>query len=148
MKKCCLVILLTVVSLFGYTQQPNFPTKSLLELPNTQVYTVNEMLLDVDAVSSYLTNQHPLLNQPDYSFTNIVTKKSLTGIHYTYAVSKDLVPIYAAQIRVHTDLQGKVRMIQDNIPTIPAFYTGTSDEKEHLKWVFAAGHWQWRILII
>lgn len=142
MKKCCAVFFGILVTFIGYSQHPITPNHSALTLPQTHTYTVTQRLNDANEVVSYLINQHPLLNQTAYSIKKVTTLKSMTSIHYVFDVFKDGIQIHAAQIKIHTDYQGNVIMIHDNVPEISAFYSGISNLSKSVKWIQYNGDWQ------
>ena len=142
MKNWLLVITLCVLSQYATAQIAVIHDQSNgIEIPAVTTYSIHKVLQTEDAVTKFLSQEHLVLSLPEYQTRLISSTKSLTGKHYSYAVSKDGFPIYNAQIRVHTDLHGNVLFVQDNIPAIHTDFTSTHSKSKQVI-VGINGRWE------
>lgn len=115
MKKCA-VYLFLLWPLFGLSQT-DFPSEFSV-IPEGRSYSLNAQVTSIEAAKNLLKEQHRYLSYPEYQVYDAIAKQSLTGNHYTFKITKDDIPIFGAEIRIHTDLDGKITWIQDNIPFV------------------------------
>ncbi|MFT5513494.1 MAG: hypothetical protein ACI8SE_001902 [Bacteroidia bacterium] len=142
MKNWLAVVFYILLSQLSYGQEIAIPIKSgSIEIPPTQVYQIPNVFPDVNSVTDYLTQHHSVINQPGYSVELIQNTNSLTGNHYTYKVYKNEYHIYGVQIRLHTDKNGTVRYVHDNVPDINVALTPNL-LSSHKMLVLADGNWQ------
>ncbi|MFT5724572.1 MAG: hypothetical protein ACI9JN_001691 [Bacteroidia bacterium] len=146
MNKWLAVISLFIVSTLSYGQHY---VKGLnnVQIPIAKVYTLESTFLSEASLTDYLTHQHDIVSLPAYNVVNTSVRRSLTGIHYTYKVFKDNLPIYGVQIRVHTTLDGAVRFVQDNVPLISEVHSGLAIEATFDTWMLTNDGWQIASLI-
>ncbi|MBO6516789.1 MAG: T9SS type A sorting domain-containing protein [Bacteroidia bacterium] len=141
MKKIALAFLLITSSL---TRAQYIAPSGISELVSHQTvaYKRADRLTSSDEVQKLFLQVHPVLSQPDYSLMEIAVRQSLTGIHYTYDVLKNGIPVFDTELRVHTNLSGDVVLVQDNVVAVDATLTSDHLGKQSKTWVETYSGWQ------
>jgi hypothetical protein len=134
-------VLLIIACPFGYAQS-FISSNHVIELPQVKTYTIHESLSSLDEVLSFFTDQHQILSLPDYTVTEVAVRQSLTGVHYTFNVLKDNIEIYGVQIKIHTNNDGHVLFIQDNVPLIEDVYQMDVHGASNPIWVLNNNQWE------
>lgn len=108
---------------FCMAQSAAFITPNQITLPSTKTYALNQTFTSSESISAYFEGEHAYLSDPTYNLKEKSVKTSLTGTHYVFTAWKNGYEVFGAELRVHTNAEGKAFIVQDGIPGVFAIAT-------------------------
>lgn len=119
---------------FCMAQSAAFITPNQITLPSTKTYALNQTFTSSESISAYFEGEHAYLSDPTYNLKEKSVKTSLTGTHYVFTAWKNGYEVFGAELRVHTNAEGKAFIVQDGIPEVFAIATPQNTMTKHF-WV-------------
>ncbi|MCB9261672.1 MAG: T9SS type A sorting domain-containing protein [Flavobacteriales bacterium] len=117
------------------------PPQNEVVFHEMRMYNVLQNTPSETKISDYIADNYPFTNTNGHSVYLQHHTKSITGNHYTFGLKKDGIDVFEAQIRIHTDKEGNIILIQENLVQVDKSSSAKiGDEK--LYWVEIADGWQ------